>query len=380
MQNILTHRTPMFRAFTGFLIALFSLVVLGAAAPVQAQVHDSAKLFSDDAIRQAQQSIDQMLMQYKHTLLLETYSEIPAEKLAAFNALDAKDTKAKEQFYAAWVEERRQAEHVSGVVLLICMKPARLQMEIGNQTQKLGLFTNADRDAMKPKIVEALRAKKYDDVATIASSSILERMTANAAANPVRRPAANNSPNSPPAAIPSEPASSRGSSFGFAGLVCFGLAIVLIIFIVMRIIRSRSQQNNGGFGGGAGPSGYGQGGPGYGNQGYGNPGYGGGGGGGGFGRGLMGGIVGGVAGSWLGSKVFGQDHTSHTGGDTSGGGSSGGNAPAGNPYDAPDTGGTSSGADFGSSGGGFDSGGGSDFGGGGDSGGGGGDSGGGSDF
>ncbi len=340
------------RSSRGWLALLIVFAVAALPALAHAQINDNAKLFSDQAKVDAEKSIQQIRDKYKHTLLIETYPSIPADKKAQY------DETKKNAFFEAWAAERGKALNINGVVFLICMEPKHFQMVVGNETRQKGLFTNADISAMQTPIRNSMSQGKYDEVLTTVAASVLQRMDNNAPN--VQRKAAANTSATPPSTPRPAPGDSPGGISWLWSLLCFGGAIIAVIFIIRGIMRARQMSTGGGYG----PGPYGQGG--YGPQG--GYGYGGGygGGGGGFGRGLMGGLLGGVAGSWIGSKIFGQEHQNYpTNYPPAGGGDAG--SPPSDPYGGQDTSYSGSGSDFGDSGGG---GGGSDFGSGGDSGGG----------
>lgn len=345
-----------------FLIVATLMLLPGV---VSAQVHDHANIFSADAESQATKTIGEMKQKFGRTLLVETYDKVPAEKAAELQQ------KGREKFVTDFAVERGKAEAADGVVMVIFMDLGRYEVVIGDKTKREGLFTDKDRDDMRPGVIEAMRNKKYDDVLTRTATFVMNRMserqpqaaaagtTTPPAGAPVPRSAApSGGSGSPASGAPSSAPPARTvekpSGFGIGTLVCAGIAIFALVMLVRGIFRSRQQQQ---YGQGYGPGGYGQQG-GYGQPGYGQPGYGGGGG--GFGTGLMGGILGGMAGGWLGNKVFGQSNPPPT----DSGAGFGSTPPADNSvgHDTSFDGG--GGGDFGDSGGdggGFDGGGGGDF-------------------
>jgi uncharacterized protein len=347
------------RISRGWLALLAVLAIAAMPVLAHAQVNDNAKLFSDQAKVDAEKSIQQMRDKYKHTLLIETYPSIPADKKAQY------DETKKGPFFEAWAAERGKALNVNGVVFLICMDPKHFQMVVGNETRQKGLFTNSDVSAMQTPIRTAMSQGKYDEVLTTVAASVLQRMDNNAP-NVQKKAAAANTPAgrpAPGAPAPTNRPDSGGGINWLWSLLCVGGAILAIVFIIRGIMRARQMSTGGGYG----PGPYGQGGYGTGYGPQGGYGYGGGGGSGGFGRGLMGGLLGGVAGSWIGSKIFGQEHQNYPTNYPPAGGGGDAGAPPSDPYGGQDTSYSGGGSDFGDSGGG---GGGSDFGSGGDSGGG----------
>ncbi len=358
--------------------ALAMIALLALPAVGRAQVHDNAEIFSPAAEQQAQATIKQIRDKFAgHTLIVETYKSVPAEKQDELKA------KGKAKFVEDWVKERAKAENLNGVMLLIVMDQKRFDSAIGNETLKGGLFTEANRTEMRPGIGKALGdPATYDEALTRTATFVLKAMEANkpsgvpaagAAAAPANTPAGGAAPKSapPPAKTP---APSCGGGLG-TFLVVGGI-VLAVVFLIRMVSRNRNAQQQGYGPGGYNQPGYGQ--PGYGQPGYGQPGYGPGYGqpqqGGGFGRGLMGGIVGGLGGAWLGNQLFGNHAHGATPPADPGAGAGSGYAPPADPGMPADTDYSTGGGDFG---GGSDfgggGGGGGDFGGGGDSGGGGGD-------
>src|SRR4051812_12794845 len=113
-------------------VPIIVFTLLCTMQPASAEINDNAKLFSDAARQEAEKSIQQMRDKFKHTLLIETYPKIPADKQAKY------DPEKKAQFFQEWAEERGKAQGVNGVVLLICMEPRHFVFVAGNKTQESG--------------------------------------------------------------------------------------------------------------------------------------------------------------------------------------------------------------------------------------------------
>jgi hypothetical protein len=351
---------------------LVGLLATTALAAIVAEVRDEAGFFSADAVRRANEVIDDIHRDFKKDLLIETFKTVPADKADEFKKLD-KGAHAK--FYNDWAIQRARTAKVNGVYVLIVKDPGHLQVEVGNETREKAftienrnklaeIMTRKFRDARDAK-EDAEKQKIYDQALTDGVRYVFSTMKSNIGSSktaidhggPIRPVPVNPHPGD-------VTGNHRTSSMapGLGGILCWGLLIVGIAWIVIGLIRSFT----GGGGGGYGPGGYGGGG--------------GWGGGGGFMTGLLGGMFGAVAGNWLYNNMFGSGSS----GWGSGGGGWGSQAQGGEPSSPPQdtdysgTGGDFSGGDSG--GGGGDNGGGGDFGGGGDSGGGGDFGGGGGDF
>jgi len=362
-------------------LVIAPLTLLLAGSPVfgaSLGVYDSAKLFSGDAISQAEQIIHQINQKHHKDVRVDTFPEIPSDMRGLY------EQQGKERFYTGWASQLAKREAVDGILILITREPGHLQVWLGNDTQQR-FFSLDDRSQLDAKLATAFKQNQYDDGLLQGVEFIQQQMDANAPATGSRgsAPPMGGFPESGthPPYFPSSP----HTEFHFGGIACLIVGVILFI-VLIRAVFGRAGGGSYGRPGGYYPpqGGYPPAG-GYPMSGY-PPqgGYGYGGGGSGFGHGFLGGLLGGAIGGYAADKWMGQ-------GQAPGGGfvppASGGGADFGSGVD---TSGTSSGADFGSSGpsGGADfgsGGGGADFGGGGggsDFGGGGGDSGGssGSDF
>jgi uncharacterized protein len=336
--------------------ALLLGCVTVAMAALVGEVRDEAGFFSADAIQKANEVIKEIHKDFKKDLLIETYKTLPADKLEEFKKVE-KDKAAREEFFQKWARQRGKQAEVNGVIILITKEPGHLEIEVGNETQKRD-FTNADRrelrDLMVGKFKDAAKAKDETDKKKLHDEALLEgvrfvQKTMKSNIGTIKGSGPVHQPNPAPIHVPSQPAA-RGGGFNWGGLLCMGLIILAVVWVVFGLIRAFT----GGFGGGGGWGG----------------GYGGGGG--GFMTGLLGGLFGAAAGSWLYDRFFRGDGFG-------GGGGWGSSAYGAGPSDEPrDTDYSGGGGDFGGDDGGG-GGGGGDFGG--DAGGGGGDfGGGGGDF
>lgn len=298
-------------------------------------VHDRAGLFSKEAVRQADGIIAQIRKEFhKKGVVVETFAGIPENKQQAFK------NEAHNLFYADWVNERTRQERVDGVYVLIVKKPGHVEVGVGEKTQERA-FTLANRNELTKIFAGRFRAQQYDEGLLEGVRYVQDAMKANLAGTAE---------------------GAAGGGFNWMGLICVGLVVLGVIWLVIGIFRAMS-------GGGAGAGSGGM-----------APGMGMGmGGGGGFMTGLLGGLFGAMAGNWLYHSFFGGGSGWGTpaayGGDTSSTGPDAG-PDAGQDFSSTgadfDDSSTADGGDYGDSAGGdFDSGGG-DFGGG-DIGGGGGD-------
>ena len=332
--------------------ALCGLLSWSAASAQQADVavRDSLNFFSQGAKDQANQRAAEIKRLYQKTLFIETTKAPPQPK-----DLDVADAIAVNKFFDEWAAKRYQELGINGVYVVIVDNPAKIRIEVGQQTQAKNFFTQANRTLLSDKIKEKLKANDKDGALVVAANFVADTMKHNhpdAVPQKGSAPVAHNNP------APVQHNVAPGGGFQMGGILTI-VAILVVVWVVFAIIRGLIGMMSGGGGGGHG---YG---PGYG---------GGGGGGGGFMTSMLGGMFGAAAGMWLYSQFSGGSHHNSAWANDNPGGDK---PTAGDPNAGDDvaTGGGddyAGGGDAGAGGGGDWGGGGGDAGGGGDWGGGGG--------
>ena len=348
-----------------------TLLCLAPALTSAADISDGGGFFTAETLATANQSIRDLEQKSGHTVRVETFAAVPADKVEAVSKMDAKQ---REAFFSSWVHDRAEAAQSRGLVVLMCRQPSHLNVWVGKPIQGAG-FGAAQAKSVKELMLTSFRAKEYDKGLTNALAQLSTTFAELKA--PATKPAsalqttrdpkhAGQQPTPatvrhvPAASVPVQQAPIKGHQAplpanppsAWPGIITVLMLVVGGIFAISMISRM--------FGGGGQSHG-----------GYGAPGggYGGGGGGGGFMNGLAGGIFGAVAGNWLYGQFSGHnasagEHHSPNSSLDSSDTSNGGWADSGNSSsDTGFSGGTDfGGGDFGSG----DSGGGSDFDGGGD--------------
>ena len=303
-----------------------------------AGIHDNAGFFSDRAKADANFNITELQTKQRKDVCVETFKEIPAEQLKGANI---QDKAALGKVLGLWATQRAKEQAVNGVYILLVKEPARLQVLVGNDTQKQA-FTLADRDQLVSLMLAKLRSKDYDGALREGLSFVTATMRSHAGGQ-------NRAISSPVPLGSHSPAAESSGGGGWITLIIVGL-IAWVVFGLIRSFMNRGSASYGGpppapgmMGGGMMPGQTG---------------------GGGFMRSMLGGMFGAAAGMWMYDQFSGSHGGSAFGGtppDQLGGG----NFDSG--FSGQDTDYTSSGGSFGDDSGGFDGGG--DFGGG-DSGGG----------
>jgi hypothetical protein len=137
--------------------------------PPRTYVHDNAGEFSKKAIDQAEEIISRLHTKYDQELLFETFPGIPEPKR------DDVLAKGAARFFEDWNAERRKAEGIDGVAVLICMDPLRIQIGASSGTADK-LFTAADRDELLRHLTDAVHDHQFDAALTSTASFVLKRI------------------------------------------------------------------------------------------------------------------------------------------------------------------------------------------------------------
>lgn len=125
------------------------------ATPVK--VSDAAKLFSPDAVAVADKAIADLHAKGLD-LLIETH---PAAPDAWRERAKKADRDERRQMFNAWATERRKAEKVDGVTVMVSMDPKNLAIEVGERWR--GRLPTGFANRLSQVLLKALNEKKYDD-------------------------------------------------------------------------------------------------------------------------------------------------------------------------------------------------------------------------
>ena len=296
-------------------LALLMLFALAGAA--RADVVDKAGFFSQDAVQQANQTLNQLRRDTGKELLIETIATAP-------NTVDRdRLSQSFEQFAA----QKAQQDHVNGVYLLICKNSGVMTATSGNSTAN-GVFEKADANRLRQIMQDQFKRKDYDAGLkqgvsfvdqTVRSNGDSGRSAAgtppvtgrNAGGGTIQKfpsqptgstgspadSASGQTPDSGPGVPVRDNPKAGGSGFGTIFWIIAGAVVIGVIYFGLKLFTGRG--GSGGSGGnraanlaGAASTG------GYGRTGGAT--------GGGLGGGLMGGLLGGVAGNLLGGRLFGN--------------------------------------------------------------------------
>ena len=128
---------------------------LAAAGPASAAVNDEAGLFSADAIKRADQTIQKIQREYGTGLTVDTVPRIPANLEGKFKQL------GKDEFFRDWAESKAKRERDKGIYVLICKSPGRVEALVDAQTREKN-FTYRNRDELVKKMLAQFGEKKWD--------------------------------------------------------------------------------------------------------------------------------------------------------------------------------------------------------------------------
>ncbi|WP_020471616.1 hypothetical protein [Zavarzinella formosa] len=343
------------------------------AAPVpskagELKVEDNAKLFSEDAV-------SKMKRDFANWVSSKTGREVTFWTVAKLSDAEKtkrdalKDDDAKRTFLKDLAKSHAMDEHDKGVFIFICRNPAFVGVIVDKDMREKG-FDNTKESKLHDLLFNGLKdahGKSGDaeqqtarDATLRKAVEFLENNLPDAKKDVIKtgQQAGNHQEQTGNHQAPAD--EKKGS--GLAGLLCVGLIVLGVGWVLFAVIKAVFRMMSGGGAGG---------GPGYG----GAPGYGGGGGGGmGFLGTFMTGMFGAAAGMWMYDSFFGHHGSSAYGGDsgTTGYGGGGGNEVVDNTGAGDFSGDAGTGGYYDSGNTGNDNTGGGDWGGGGGDGGGGG--------
>jgi hypothetical protein len=203
-----------------------------------AGVNDEGGFFSPGAVEKAEAKIDEIRRDYGKGMLIDTVANVPENQQAKYNELGKKD------FFVAWARQRAEEARAKGIYILICRKPAHVQVEIDRAT-RANAFTADDRERLLKRMIPLLREKQND----AALLQTVDLVAATLRANLGRRAAVAGG------ATRGENVARHGggSSWGWIGIIAL---VALGGWLLMGVLRGASGMGGGpGFGGGGGGGG-----------------------------------------------------------------------------------------------------------------------------
>ena len=131
------------RSLRRVLFVLPLIAMMSGAA--RADIRDNGRIFSADAIAKAKSTITDIEKHYHRRVVVETFAEIPSEKLAAHD-LAGKDKAARAKFFRDWLRERAKADGATVVFVLICKQPGHVEVAADAETHKKDFTTEDERE------------------------------------------------------------------------------------------------------------------------------------------------------------------------------------------------------------------------------------------
>jgi len=127
-------RSRIGRQVLAFVALLGLLGPAGRAHAMTAEVRDEAGFFTPQAVKRANEVIEEVERKYHKDLLIETVRHVPeGERKEATST----DPKAKSRFFAEWAVRRAREPRVNGIYVLITREPGHVEVAVGNHTRSV---------------------------------------------------------------------------------------------------------------------------------------------------------------------------------------------------------------------------------------------------
>jgi len=122
-------------------------------------IKDEGAFFSPSALTRAARDIKEIERRFRRLLVIETFNNVPAERMDKFKAIDLKDSKATSAFFSGWAVDRWRAVDVNSIYVLMCKQPSYIQTMLGAATAKT-VFTASDRQRLVDVLAKGFRDAK----------------------------------------------------------------------------------------------------------------------------------------------------------------------------------------------------------------------------
>lgn len=120
-------------------------------------VSDKAKLFTPEAVKKAEEAVAE-LFKKDLDLLIETYPSAPAEWAEKLKAAKGEE---RQKLFREWANARLRAEKADGVMILVCLDPRYVLVEIEDTAK--GKFPEKYAQKVADAVLKGLREKKPDE-------------------------------------------------------------------------------------------------------------------------------------------------------------------------------------------------------------------------
>jgi uncharacterized membrane protein YgcG len=144
-----------FRKAAAIFLGVWMARLAFAVAP---EVRDGAHLFSNDAMRQANEQIRDIMRKHGRDLLIETFASAPPTPGA--DKLRAMSVEERNKFFERWATERAGNAMVNGVYVLVCKDPQHVTVDITPKAQPL--IDSRARQQLQEILLNNFREKRFD--------------------------------------------------------------------------------------------------------------------------------------------------------------------------------------------------------------------------
>jgi len=189
-------------------------------------IRDNGEFFSESAKKEATLKISEIETQFKKELMVETFAAVPED---IKQVVDLTDKPSSNKMFEQWAVKEAKKQKVNGIYVLLSREPTRLQIVVGNDTEKKA-FTLKDRDNLASLMLRKLREKKNDEALSECVKFVSSSMASHALAS-----SRNNSVTSPLQSNPvRESQSEQTTPWGWIITAVIGIAIVWLIVGLLR--------------------------------------------------------------------------------------------------------------------------------------------------
>src|SRR5262245_5792440 len=163
--------------------SLFSLLIAASLAyGATPQIKDEAGFFSAEAVKKANEEIQEIARLYKKEVLIETFKTVPDGKAERVRQMSRE---ARSQFFDDWLRERvsqarTDGARVDGVYILMCKDPSHFKMSVTRGTATRA-FTTSNRNQLSKMMAENFKKETFDEVLLEAVAYIKKTMGENLA-------------------------------------------------------------------------------------------------------------------------------------------------------------------------------------------------------
>jgi hypothetical protein len=163
---------------------MWALIGVGRGIAAAPEVKDAGKVFSPDAVAQADARIRELEKVYHKDIIIEYHPTAPVSSWwdkVKKRMLEAKSPESRRRFYADWAKRVARAAGRESIVVLICQEPTPLHVEIavGAAARKHGGLTDKAVAQLRQELQALFQNGEYDAGLAAAIASIGETLRTN---------------------------------------------------------------------------------------------------------------------------------------------------------------------------------------------------------